>query len=289
MNPSLALIGLLSSLLSAVVWGSGDFVGGLAIQRSAGRRAFESPFAVVMLASASGGLLMLAGGMLRGEALPSPSGVIWSCGAGISGALGVAALYTGLAKGSAALVAPTSGVVGAALPVIVASFLEGLPGDLQLAGILLGLTGIWIVSRPYGEKSELSRRGLFHGMLAGLGFGGFFVLIAQVEGGSLFLPLAFVKLTALIGSALILFLGGYPMPRLNANPLALLAGTLDSGGNLFYLLATDYTTLSVAAVLSSMYPLATILLAVMILRQRVYRVQGLGIMLCILAVALISL
>jgi drug/metabolite transporter (DMT)-like permease len=179
-------------------------------------------------------------------------------------------------------------VVGAALPVIAGLILEGLPGGLQLAGMFIGLGGIWIVSRPAGGESELTRTDILHGTLAGIGFGGFFILIAQVEGDSLFLPLVIVKVTALVFSIIILAIQGQRLPRLSGNPPALLAGVLDSGGNLFYLLATGYTTLSIAAVLSSMYPVATIILAVTILRQRIARLQSVGILLCILAVALIS-
>lgn len=283
------MIGILSGILSALVWGSGDFVGGLAVRHGLRGRSTESPFSVVMIASLSGALIMLAAGVLRGEAAPALSDVLWSCGAGISGALGVAALYKGLAQGSVALVAPTSGVVGAALPVLAGSILEGMPGGLQLAGMLLGLGGIWIVSRPAGGEGEFTRTDILHGTLAGTGFGGFFILIAQVEGESLFLPLVLVKVTALVFSALVLILQRQPSPHLIGNPLALLAGVLDSGGNLFYLLATSYTTLSIAAVLSSMYPVATVILALTILRQRVARLQSVGILLCILAVALISI
>lgn len=280
-------IGVLSAILSALVWGSGDFVGGLAVQRSMQACSSASPFPVVLLASVSGAFLMWITGLLRGETMLTFSGILWSCGAGIFSALGIAALYKGLAKGSAALVAPTSGVIGAALPVIVGSFLEGLPGRLQLVGILIGLVGIWIVSRP-SERGDFEGMSLIHGATAGLGFGGFFVLIAQVGEGWIFLPLVVVKITALIFSGIILLLQGDPLPRLSSNPPALLAGILDAGGNVFYLLATNYTTLSVAALLSSMYPVSTILLAITILRQRINRVQGLGIIFCILAVALIS-
>lgn len=282
------LFGILSALLSALVWGSGDFVGGLAIRRGMRERSAESPFSVVLIASLSGALIMLAAGVLRGEGLLTLSDTLWSCAAGISGALGIAVLYTGLAQGSAALVAPTAGVVGAVLPVIAGSFLEGLPGSLQLAGMLLGLGGIWIVSQPASGGSDLTRTDILHGALAGAGFGGFFILIAQVEGKALFFPLVIVKVTALMFSTLILRLQGQSMPRLSGNPPALLAGLLDSGGNLFYLLATNYTTLSIAAVLSSMYPVATIVLAVALLQQRVAGMQWVGILLCILAVALIS-
>ncbi len=282
------LFGVLSALLSALVWGSGDFVGGLAIRRGMQERSAESPFSVVLIASLSGALIMLAAGVLRGEGLLTLADILWSCAAGVSGALGIAVLYTGLAQGSAALVAPTAGVVGAVLPVIAGSFLEGLPGSLQLAGMLLGLGGIWIVSQPASGGSEFTRTDILHGALAGAGFGGFFILIAQVEGEALFLPLVIVKVTALMFSALILRLQGQGLPRLSGNPPALLAGVLDSGGNLFYLLATNYTTLSIAAVLSSMYPVATIILAVALLQQRVASMQWVGILLCILAVALIS-
>jgi uncharacterized membrane protein len=146
-------------------------------------------FEVVTLSALAGLAIFIPAALLRGESLPSPAGLAWSCAAGISGAAGIAALYRALSTGSAAVVAPTAGVVGAAVPVIVGSWLEGLPDGTQMAGILVGLAGIWIVSKPAGLKQPQAEP-IDPGRSGGDRFGGFFVCIAQVEAGVLFAPLA---------------------------------------------------------------------------------------------------
>lgn len=278
---SAQLIGILAGLASAFIWGSGDFAGGLAARQ--GRH-----FQVVTLSALAGLVLLIPAALLRGETLPSPASLAWSWAAGFSGAAGIAALYRALSTGSAAVVAPTAGVVGATVPVIVGSWLEGLPGGTQSAGILAGLAGIWLVSRPASPEGASGRSELTLAVLAGIGFGGFFVCIAQVEAGLLFGPLAVAKLAALAFGAAILALQRQPVPSPASNPLALLAGVFEVGGNLFYLIAVRYIPLSVAAVLASMYPASTVLLAMIVLRERVRGWQALGVILCLVAVVLVT-
>jgi drug/metabolite transporter (DMT)-like permease len=274
--------GIIYGLTSALVWGTGDFVGGLAARRS-------TQFKVVALSALAALCLLVPAAFLAGESFPSGPTIAWSLAAGLCGAVGIAALYQGLSVGSAAVVAPTSAVVGAAVPVLVGALLDSLPTPTDFAGILAGLTGIWLVSSLGEARAAPTRAGISLGLLAGAGFGGFFVLIAQVEPGILFSPLAFAKLAA-FGFGLVALAAqhqGLPSPR--SNPLALLAGVLDTGGNLFYLLAARATSLAVAAVLASMYPAATVGLSVLVLHEKVSRRQVSGVVLCVAAVALISL
>jgi len=276
------LLGILYGLTSAVVWGSGDFVGGLAARRI-------HQFQVVALAALVGAAIFVPFAILLNEPVPSTASLAWSAAAGISGAVGVAAFYRALSTGVSAVVAPTAAVVGAAIPVLVAGIIEGWPGPLQAAGIVSGLAGIWLVSRPPTSGRPEGRTEFALAVLAGAGFAGFFVFISQVEDGVLFGPLIVAKLAAL-GFAIIALIGrGQSLPGLAQNPLALLAGVLDAGGNLFFFLAQQYTTLAVAAVLSSMYPAATIFLSRMILHERVVRRQTWGVALCLAAVVLITI
>jgi drug/metabolite transporter (DMT)-like permease len=274
-------LGIISGLASALVWGTGDFVGGVAARRA-------SLFKVVALSALAGLCLLIPAAVLARESLPSGETILWSLAAGISGAIGIAALYQGLSTGAAATVAPTSAVVGAALPVLAGSLLQSLPSPTDLAGILLGLTGIWLVSSVSPHEQTSTRSGVTLGILAGAGFGGFFVLIAQVDAASLFTPLIFVKVAALVFGVVILAFQrqGFPSPR--ANPLALLSGILDTGGNLLFLLATRATSLAVAAVLASMYPAITVGLSVLVMHETVNRRQIAGVLLCVAAVAAIS-
>jgi drug/metabolite transporter (DMT)-like permease len=209
--------------------------------------------------------------------------------AGTCSAIGIAALYQGLSTGAAATVAPTSAVVGAALPVLAGSLLQSLPSRTVLTGIALGLIGIWLVSSLSPGNQDSKRSGVVLGILAGLGFGAFFVLISQVDDSAFFTPLIFVKVAALAFGVVILVFQRQRFPSLRANPLALLSGVLDTGGNLLFLLATRFTSLAVAAVLASMYPAVTVGLSILILHEKISRRQITGVVLCVAAVALISL
>jgi drug/metabolite transporter (DMT)-like permease len=179
-------------------------------------------------------------------------------------------------------------VVGAALPVIVGTILEGWPGSLRIAAMGIGIAGIWLVSRAAGAGGGPAAGGLLLAVLAGVAFGGFFVLIAQVERGLLFSPLVIAKCAALAAALLLLRRERLAFPDARANPVAVLAGLLDAGGNVLYLLARQFTRLDVAAVLASMYPAATVILARAVLREEIAPRQWLGVFFCLAAVALIA-
>lgn len=274
------LIGVFMALTSAAVWGSGDFSGGLASRRS-------HPFHVLALSALSGMVILVACAGLWREGLPGMGSVVWAALAGVSGALGVASLYRALSLGNAAAVAPAAAVVSAALPVVFGLFTQGLPGTLRLAGFGLALPGIWLVSRATAG-SPASRQGLGLALLAGTGFAGFFILIAQVEPGAVFTPLIVARAVSLATAMLLLAARRLPMAGAGANPAALLAGVLDAGGNVFYLLAQQYTRLDVAVVLASLYPAATVLLARLVLDENVSRGQWLGAGVCLAAIVLIA-
>ncbi len=276
------LPGVLMALAAAATWSGSDFSGGFASRRS-------NPFLVLGLAAISGlGVTMLLA-LLAGEGLPSRSDAIWAAAAGVSGGLGLVFLYRGLAQGSAAIVSPTAGVVGAGVPVVVGAFLEGLPDPQQMLGFLVGLGGIWLASSSGKVDGQARLRSVGLAVTAGLFFGGFFVLLAQVSDGHIFGPLAVTKAVQLALTFLIVFAA-----RLRAGAraevwLALFAGLLDAGGNAFYLAAQQLTRLDVAAVLSSMYPAGTVLLSRIISKEQVSPTQWLGVGLCLAAVALIAI
>lgn len=275
------LLGIFFALTSALVWGSGDFSGGLAARRS-------GQFQVLALAATSGVLMLALFAIWWDEPLPSAGGVFWAGAAGVSGAIGIACLYRGLSLGNAAVVAPAAAVISAALPVVYSLFALGAPRPGQLAGFTLALLGIWLVSSGAGS-GEAGRQALLLALLAGLGFGGFFILIAQVEPGLVFTPLIVARAVSLGVALLLLLARRDTLPSLTSNPVALAAGLLDSGGNIFFLLAQQFTRLDVAAVLSSLYPATTVLLAYLILKETVSPAQWLGATCCLAAVVLIAL
>jgi uncharacterized membrane protein len=282
MAPATNIIGVLLALTSAFVWGSGDFTGGYASRRS-------SPFYVLVISALSGLVVLIAAGLLLREGFPSLRGTIWSALAGLAGALGIAAFYRALSIGRAASIAPTTGVISAALPAVFGAVTQGLPAVSRLVGFGLALVGIWLVSANAKEQGPFSRQGLLLAILAGIGFGCFFITIGQVDPGKYFTPLIVSRCLTFLTGLLLVRLNRMSFPALNSNPLALLAGVLDAGGNLFYILAKQYTRLDVAAVLASLYPAATVLLASLILKEKISIVQWLGVLICLAAIALITL
>lgn len=295
-------LGLFFALTSALVWGSGDFSGGFATRKS-------NPYHVLALSTFSGiGLLGICA-LIWQETFPAWKSVGWAILAGVWGMIGLAALYSALSKDDAARVAPVSAVIGAAIPVGFSALTLGLPAPLKLVGFALAFVGIWLVSQGNSQRwgglegrsflafvraqvhptwRALSRPGFLLACLAGVGFGGYFILIAQVEAGKVFTPLVIARTTAFLISMGIVRFYGLPFPKLNASPIGLLAGVLDAGGNIFYLLAQQYARLDVVVVLTSLFPATTVLLSALLLKEKVSRGQWVGVAGCLLAIGLIS-
>lgn len=271
---------ILLGLASAASWGAGDFTGGLASRRS--------PVLGVMVVGQVGAVaLIVAIALLVREVSPAPAAIGWAVAAGVAGAVGLAALYRGLAVGRMAVVAPVSAVLSAAIPVVWSGLAEGLPPPPKLAGFALALAGIWLVARA--DAPGRGQAGLALGLLAGCGFGTYLVLMHHAAQGGTFWPLAAARGTslALAFAAVVARQRAWVPPR-SAAPLVLVSGVLDAGGNTLFVLAMQAGRLDVAAVLSSMYPASTVLLAAGLLHERVTRPQGVGIVAVLGAIALIA-
>lgn len=225
----------------------------------------------------------------RLERLPPTSDLLWAALAGLCGMLGVGFLFRGFAIGRMGIVAPVSAVFATIIPVVFAAVTSGLPKELQLAGFGLALVSIWLISRR--ERLGAARpAGLVMALLAGLGFGGFFTALGQVGDSAVFWPLAAARLSAcLVMLAFALFTRRSVIPPLGPLRMLLLAGVLDAAGNVFFLLAIQSGRLDVAAVLGSLYPGVTAILAWLISGERMVRLQVVGVAVAILAIILITL
>jgi drug/metabolite transporter (DMT)-like permease len=273
-------LGVLYALNSALVWGTGDFCGGLASRRS-------NMFRVVFFSAVYGLIFLAVMAVVRGEGWVTRDIWVWGSLAGIAGVIGIGALYKGLSMGQAAVTAPTSAVVAVIMPLLYGIFDVGLPEPLRFVGMLTGIVGIGLVSRSESSANGGSARGLPVALLSGVGFGGFFIFIARVPVGALFAPLAVSKAVAAIVAFGVIVVLRTPLDSPLSQPLTVLVGIFDAGGNILFLLAKNATRLDVAAVLSSMYPIATVALSIFILKESVVASQWIGIMLCLLSVALI--
>jgi drug/metabolite transporter (DMT)-like permease len=225
--------------------------------------------------------------LLRGETMPAPLDLGWSVLGGIAGATGISALYQALAVGRMGIVAPVTGVIAATIPVVAGIVLEGVPPPLVLAGILIAIVAVVLVSRS--DSGAGGRSGLGLALLAGVGIGALSVCISQIGEGHVFGPLVVIRATqavVIVGVILVTRSAWRVEPSLL--PATAAVGVLDMAGNGMFILAVQSGALAVAAVLSSLYPVTTVILAVVVLRERITRSHAVGIVLAAVAVAAIA-
>jgi drug/metabolite transporter (DMT)-like permease len=273
-------IAVIFGLASALTWGAGDFSGGLATKRA-------PVFGVLAIGHGVGLLLLIVLALVWGEPFPAITDLGWGLAAGLAGALGLASLYRALAIGQMGMVAPVSAVLTAALPALFGMFTEGMPDTLKLVGFGLALVGVWFVA---GTGAKVGARdGLGLALLAGCGFGVFFILLHRAGASAVFWPLAAAR-SASLALVLPIALGRrqFLLPDLRLLIPVLLSGVLDVIGNAFFVLAGQAGRLDVAAILSSLYPASTVLLAALLLGERMRRVQVVGMVAALAAIALIA-
>ncbi len=275
---------VLLALGAAIAYGLSDFIGGVASRRT-------SVWPVALTACFGAGLgTALLGAFVPGD--PSGADFRWGMLAGLGSGTGTVFLYRGLARGRMGVVAPVSAVGSALLPATLAVATGERPSVLVWLGMLVALPGIWMVSRePAPDDARASvADGLFDGVLAGLGFGLMFSALGQVPEGAGFWPVALNQAVSLpVVAAAALLLGGNPVPRRRADWWGLGAGFLATLAVLGFLLARQLGLLSVAAVLTSLYPAATVVLATLLLHERLHRGQSFGLALCAASVVCVAL
>lgn len=271
---------VLLSLAAALAYGLSDFVGGLA-----SRRTSAWPVAFVGTLAAFAGALLLA---LVTDGSPTSGDLAWGALAGIGSGAGGAFLYRGLASGRMGVVAPISAVGAALLPVCVGVATGERPAMLVWLGIAAAVPGIWLVSREPGGSGDLAA-GLLDGVLAGLGFGLLFAAMGQVPEEAGFAPLAVaqgVAVFAVVATASVL--GGRWIPYDRSQAWGSVSGVLATAAVVAFLLASQTGLLTVASVVTSLYPAITIALAAVVLRERIHGTQGVGLLLCGIAVGLVA-
>ncbi|MFC4427246.1 EamA family transporter [Deinococcus navajonensis] len=266
---------LAAGLGAAASFGAGDFSGGVATKRDPVTR-------VVALGHLLSLALFVGLALATGEPWPRPADLAWGALAGVGGVIGLGCLYRGLALGPMGTVAAISAVLAASVPVVVSVLLGDALGPVQVTGIVLALLGVTVLSR---ETSQ-GRGGLGLAVLAGLGFGAFFVLLGQTQPGSVFWPLVMARLVS-AGVMLLLALRG---PGLRPQAVVPIVGSsfLDALGNVLFVIAAQTGRLAEASVLSNVYPAFTVLLALLVLRERLRVDQWWGLALTLLAVPLIA-
>ena len=276
------------ALVSAMLYGVSDFAGGLAARRTS-----VWPVGLLACSGAAVGSVVIA---VLEPGNPTTSDIAWGLLAGLGSGSGTAFLYRGLASGRMGVVAPVSAVGAVLLPLLVGVLAGERPAAIAWAGIVVALPAIWLVSRDEGpvdgsaDRSGGRGAGLLDGILAGVGFGLLFAALGQVPDGAGYWPLVANQGMSVVSLALVaVVLGGDVVPRRRAQVWGLVPGVLATLAVLFFILATHEGLLSLAAVITSLYPAFTVLLAIVVLRERVHTTQSVGLALCAVCVVCVSL
>ena len=275
-------MGILLGLAAALLYGGSDFSGGLASRRF-------GPVRVTVLGAAVSTVLAWAALIVSGGPGPDLRAIAWGLASGLAGGAGTLVLYRGLARGQMSVVGPVSAVGAAVVPVVAGVALGEHPSVLAVAGVLVSLPAIVLVAASGSVRGKLGG-GLVDGLAAGLAFGILFIGLAQAGRNAGLWPVASEQTGALLPVLAVAVKSRVPLRiPVRAAGLPVLAGASGTAATLSYFYATHFSMLAIAAVLVSLYPGFTVLLARVILHERFSPAQRAGLGLCALAVAAIAL
>lgn len=268
-------------LCSAIAWGAGDFSGGYASRKG-------HLLGVILISQLLGGVILAAMALLFSEAIPPLTHLFYGFLAGVFGNLGLIALYKGLAEGRMGIVAPLSAVLTALVPIGYSALNEGLPTITQLFGFGCFMVAVWLLSSAdVGLKMSLNE--FLLSIVAGLGFGLFFIFIDHANDQSIFWPLVGARFASVSVLLFIILMSGKPAKPIKEQWIFIgITGVLDAGGNAFFSLAAHFGRLDISAVLGSLYPAATVMLAWFFLKEKLDRKQWIGVAGAFIALVLIS-
>jgi drug/metabolite transporter (DMT)-like permease len=283
---------VLLGLLAGISYGTADFFGGMATKRNPMVR-------VVLVSQVAGFAPYLVALPFLPEGRFTAGAWVWGGLSGLAGAVGVGFLYLGLARGRMSVVAPTTAVVFAVVPVAFGLATGERPTALQLSGIAVALPAVALVSiSPEAgvprtaagtAVARMVKAGVPLAVASGLGIAAFAILLARSGEGTGPWPLVaarIVSVTVFLTAALASRTG--VRPAAGSLPAIVAAGVLDVTANLLYLLATRKGLLSIAVVLTALYPAATVVLARFVLGERLSLVQLVGLVLALVGVAAIA-
>lgn len=278
------MFSIIFGLSSAISWGGGDFIGGLASRKVGAYRA-------VMYGEFVGLLALFGAAIFLPEPMLAWQKILMAGAAGAIGSVGLLVLYHSIATRHMSISMPVSALLAAALPVIVGAFLEGFPTLIKIVGFVCALAAVWMVAQDDSEKTQLMRLSdLRLPLFAGFCFGLYFIIMNQAGDETILWPM----ISSRSGGTLILL--AFMLARREswtistpAWPFIIMNAILDVGGNAFYILAGQFGRLDVTAVLSSLYPGVTVILAAIILKEKINLLQGIGILAALVAIVLMTL
>ena len=274
---------ILLALVSALLYGVSDYCGGRAA-RSA------SAFAVALVGQSASAALTVVVVLSLGDPFPEAADLGWSAAAGVASTVGITAFYFALANGAMTVVAPITAVVSAVVPVAVGITLGERPAAIALVGVALAIVAVALVSGGGGRAERPTRAGIVAvAVVAGTGFGLLFVFLDRTSESSGLWPLLLAQVTSLLilGTLCVARRVRVAPRRLDAG-LMVLAGCLAVAANVAYLAATRQGLLSLVAVVTSMYPASTVVLATVLDHERMSNSQAVGLGLAVGALGMVG-
>jgi len=277
-------VGILLAALSAVTYGLADYSGGRASRSVAST-------VVTLIGQAISLVLVVVGVVLIGTPMASAHDMWWGAAGGVAGGFALIAFYRALSLGSMTVVAPTTAVVSAVLPVIVGFALGERPSATAVVGIVAACLAVALVSGAVGTRHQHTHAStVMLAALAGIGFGFIFIAFARTADDSGLWPLVAARLASVPVVAMVVLITRPGRGALaSVIWLVVASGVLDMAANLFYLEASHRGLLSIVAVISAMYPVSTVCLAFGLDHERVSRSQAAGLACAATALALVSL
>jgi len=272
----------LLAVFSAGAYGAADFLGGLATKRS-------TPYSVVVFSQLAGLVLVLIALPFLPHAAPTARDFAWGAASGLAGGVGVALLYRGLAIGVMSVVAPVTAICSVIIPLVVGIAQGERPAGQAIAGVLLAIVAIVLVSQSdHAEPGKRATTGLAIAIASGICIGVFLVLLQRTGPSAGLWPLAAARVVS-VGCFIMVAMVVREKLRLTqrAAPLVISGGALDMVANILYLLAVRQGPLGIVATLASLYPASTVVLARLLLRERLRAVQLGGVVCATVAIVLI--
>jgi drug/metabolite transporter (DMT)-like permease len=272
---------ILLSLCAAITYGLSDFIGGVLTRR-------VSAWAVAV-ASQGAALVVAVLFALTAVTMPSASALAWGTLAGLGSGAGNVLIYRGLGSGRMTVVAPVSALTAAILPVFAGIVSGERPGVIALIGVAAALPAVWLVSGGGAGLRGANRGDVVNGLAAGLGFGTQFSALGQIPADAGLTPLALSQVVSVASIVIVAIAWSAPwVPRDRHSRLGVFAGLLAGIATICFQLATQSGMLTIAGVLTSLYPAITVVMAAALLRERVRPLQSVGLLLAGGAVALIA-
>ena len=283
------MLSILYGILSAGTWGAADFIGGIASKRT-------SPYRVLFLAEIAGLIPFIVIALAIRETVPPAVDMLLGAASSLVGLGGLLLLYKALASGQMTIAAPVSALFAALIPVLFGLLTLGVPSPSTLLGFGLAFLAVWFISQSGSTDWSSPLKGMLNigdlrlPLLSGLFFGLYFLVIHRATLHAFFWPLVAARLAGLLAFGIYALLTRQPaLPPREVWGLCLINGIIDIAGNGFYVLAAQAGRIDVAAVLSALYPASTILLAWVILKERLNGLQAVGVLLAFVAIILFTL